>query len=891
MKNISLQIYFLSVNLLMASGVVVPHDEDYFTYTKDNVEIIYTEKNLAYAKQTATVETPLNSDYKRYFDWELDETLYVGLISCNNQIANGFSSQWPYNRQINYIGGAMMVDYFSSVSWLHTLLYHESAHNYQVNVKGSGVSRALHSVFGNGNPIVPVTFIVPNVMENSFMLEGNAVLNESWHGNGGRLYSGRFKAETILQAKAGNLIASDLYNTKLAFPYGDIVYIQGAFFNLYLAELYGIEKVNSYFKIHSQDFWWPQFTNASLKEALGVDFEDALTDFATKYKELYRNFVEVKGEHLASSQFFNSLSNNKDEIFFITNESGIDTPELVVIEKKTLKIKKAKESWIAGKVIKTDGDYYTQASKHTSPIKIHQGLFCNQGFIKKGTASKIVHGYLSNNKEVYFDVNSSFSQPQLYVGDEFYDRVNSSVIIDIDDNLYYFKQDKKKRTLYRNKTPLYTYDGFYGIVSDVDSKGIVYFVANSELGSTLYSFDNGEVKRVSKADNIVEARLINDDELLIAAISEKDYYYTINPIEEIEQTPYETKLFFENEVYYGEYENLENKLQDYEHIDLSNDYYSFLDMHYSATNLGFGVSIENEPLGSLNIMFEDPLSQNAANVFVSKNESDITLAGVGYTNSQYLLSYTISAYGVVENKSENEIRDYGLSISSSLPLYQAGYLYASLGLSYFQDYATLEREPLSLTLTMMQIEQYGIGIYPNQFNFFQLYGISERGDAIVGANYKFSSHLVDELYLSLEGKYSYTNGVNTMGTKGVKLTNVSYENMDPSSISMPNLGGSAYVKEAGFLGIGLYKVFNFSSYFFTFPVSLQRESIYAKYRHYEIQGFSKTRYMANEYRIGTRLATVYLNSFTIPLDIEYIYNDAEFVQNKSSVQWSLGLNF
>ena len=141
-----------------------------------------------------------------------DLTLYVGLISDYNQIANGFSTQWPNNRQINYVGGTQLVDYFTTTSWLDTLLYHETAHNYQVNVKGSVVSRSLHSVFGNGTFIVPIPLAVPNAMENSFMLEGNAVLNESWHGNGGRLYSGRLKAQTLLQAKAGNIVASDVYN-------------------------------------------------------------------------------------------------------------------------------------------------------------------------------------------------------------------------------------------------------------------------------------------------------------------------------------------------------------------------------------------------------------------------------------------------------------------------------------------------------------------------------------------------------------------------------------------------------------------------------------------------------------------------------------------------------
>jgi len=205
---------------LSTGTAVVPNDKEYYKYKESNVEIIYTKENLPFAKHSAGIEDSLHKDYEEFYSWELDETLYVGLISSHNQIANGFSSQYPNNRQINYLGGTQMVDYFSVTSWLDTLLYHETAHNYQVNMKANSISQDLHSVLGNGVFITPmIPMIIPNVTENSFMLEGNAVLNESWHGNGGRLYSGRFKAETILQAKAGNIVAGDVYNSKIEFPY------------------------------------------------------------------------------------------------------------------------------------------------------------------------------------------------------------------------------------------------------------------------------------------------------------------------------------------------------------------------------------------------------------------------------------------------------------------------------------------------------------------------------------------------------------------------------------------------------------------------------------------------------------------------------------------------
>jgi len=905
---------FISSTLISASDIVpssletgiavVPHDKAYYKYKdrENDVEIIYTKDNLPFAKHTAGVESLLHKNYKKFFAWELDETLYVGLISSHNQIANGFSTQWPNNRQINYVGGTQMVDYFTSTSWLDTLLYHETAHNYQVNVKNSIVSRTLHSVFGNGSFMVPlIPIIVPNVAENSFMLEGNAVLNESWHGNGGRLYSGRFKVETILQAKAGNIKAGDVYNSKLAFPYGNIVYIQGGFYNLYMAEKYSLKSINSYFLNYSTHWYWPFITNGSMRRTTGVTFEASLNEFAKEYAALGEKIVLAKGEPIASSQFFSSLGNDRDEIFFITNESGVRAPELVVVNKKSNRVTKDRDSWMSGKVIKVDGEYLTQGSRNTSVIRIHQGLFDSEAFIKDTTESKMVQGYLSDGKEVYFDVPSSYSQPQLYVNGKFYAQVNSSVIIDKNDNLYYFKQNAKDRTLYKNKTALYTYRGFYGIVSDVDSKGGVFFVANSELGSTLYKYSDGSVTRASQADNIIEARLINDSELLIAAISEKDYYYVKSPIATSNEVPFETKLFFEDKSYYGEYKDVKSADSDYKDIDTSDEYYSALDMHYSGTNLMLGYSSLNGVIGELNINFGDPLSQNSANIFVTRDDSNVTIAGAGYSNSQYLLQYSISGYGVVDKSDRDNTRDGGVIASAELPFYQAGYFHGTLGASYYQDYDTKEREPLSATLNLARSEAYGVSMYYNCLNSLSLYGAKERDDDIYGGVYTFKHDLPTQFYFGVSAKYSRTDSDITEAvakgkTRGVKVTNISYQlDMDPTTIYMPSASASYYFKSAAYGDVTLAKVLNFSTYWFTFPFSLQRESVFAKYRYYDIERFNTSfkKININEVTLGTTVATVLMNKLPLPITLEYIYNDDDsgMVENESTLRLTLGMTF
>ena len=95
-------------------------------------------------------------------------------------------------------------------------------------------------------------FIMPNILLPTFMLEGNAVLNESLYNNGGRLHNHRFKALVYMLAKDGKITANTLINDNLEFPYGEAKYIVGWFFMKYLYEQYGLSKVNQFFLHHSK---------------------------------------------------------------------------------------------------------------------------------------------------------------------------------------------------------------------------------------------------------------------------------------------------------------------------------------------------------------------------------------------------------------------------------------------------------------------------------------------------------------------------------------------------------------------------------------------------------------------------------------------------------------
>jgi len=895
---------------LQAGIAIVPGDEQYYSSGDGRVEYIYTEQNRYGAQQAIRLEPYISFLYQQSFGFTMDSKMYVGLPSQQNQVANGFSTQYPVNMQIDYMGGALSVDSSTTTSWLNSLLYHETAHNYQINAKASMVTQTLDDVLGTSYLLLwffPLTSI-PNVTISSFLLEGNAVLNESVHGNGGRLYSGRFKAETILQAKAGHINAPFLYNQDIGtFPYYDRHYIVGGFFQNYLAERYGMNKVNSFFYNHSKSWLWPFRINHVFEITFGVDYESALMGFEQWLLSKGEGFVKAEGEVLATSAKFSPLNSNCDKIFFLTS-NAYQAPEQVTLFKKDQYLKKERKSFFQNRLINIDDRYYTQSSGYVSASERYIGLYDEKGRLKEGSDSKVIQGYLRGGLPVYFDIPSSFDQPQLYVGDTFYAQVNSSVVIDAEDNLYYFVQEGKTRTLFKNHTPLYSYEGYYGLVSDVDSKGAVYFIANSVKGSSLYRYSDHEAVRVSQADNVIDARLVNDDEVLLAAVGEENYYYLLNPLVSLAEAPYEERLFFEDENKRVLMVTRENKGGD--DVDLSNPYYAPLRTEYAGTELALGgVSKNKKVLLTYNIeaAFIDPLMRNRYALFSRRGNDEVGTVGASYDNNAHLLSFGAQLYGVYDggdaanyhlyseaNNSYSDAlytlqqknRDYGVSAYGLIPFLKRGYERGTVALKYYQDYDDNARSPLVLSLDLSHGERFFQAMENNYLQALSLFSLYDRSDLSYGGDYRFEHDLPKRFYIStaLKGVHSdYDRAVSELSsenyTRGVKFAN--FESalfQDPATVVMPSLEYTRFVKQAVVAEVGLKKQFNATLLFFTFPFSLTRELFYLKQRHYKIQDFGQSDRLSdhttyNESTLGLSLEVLVMNRLRVPIHMEYLYND------------------
>jgi len=879
-----ISLFLCSVSAVTAS-VVVPDD---YLISKDNeVDYVYTPEHAPLMSKMKSYQKEVMQDYEKGFGVKLDDKMSVGIASSHNQIANAFSTQIPFNMQMFYGAGVGYVDYFSTTSWLKTLVVHETAHNFQLNPKENFLSKTSHTVLGN-NPIsflglLPL-FGVPNLLENSFVLEGNAVMNESRFGNGGRLFSGYALAEVVAMAKAGEIKPELMYNTTLQFPYGEKAYLVGGFFQQFLVEKYGLEKVNGYFKTFATQPL-PFFTSAMFKKQYGKSFKVLLKEFVEALKTEHNGFKSTQGECLARSQVFTPLNKNAQEIYTLIGDRK-SVPKVLKFNTQSMMQSIEEGAWRVGELFEINGKYYTQASAKTSPVKVAMGLFNKDGFLRKGFENQVFQGFTQSGKKVYFDVVKSIESPQLYVDGKFYTQSHSSVYID-KENLYYFKQEGEKRTLYKNRTALVSFEGHYGFVSDADEAGGVYFIGSSKDGSSVYHVKNGQIERVSSADDIIDFKLLGHQQALVATVDAYGYAYRKITLEQ-GQSNLPVKIDIpQNGVI--NYPLRDANFQSNAKFLKSKDYHAIKALKYSSLSQALSYGSYTGFNLDLQANFTDPLLQNALVAKLSHNNAR-DIAGVTYENSAHRLAYGGAIYGVFNNENNASQQDLGYDVYTHLPLIASGYWRADATLAYTKDYNTIYREPLSVALKISNIKQFGLSKYANSLNALEVFGSTDREVNMFGGTYQFKHDLTEQTYIGAKVSYFKSNKVNALEEKGIVLKDgLNDLQADQATLDIPSLSTTMYAQEVKMAELSLAKVFDGSLYFFSFPLSLQRETLYAKQRMYDID-FSQTLHQTYyESTLGTALDLVFFNQFALPVSLEWIHNQA--VQDQNQVRVLLGGSF
>ncbi len=858
----------LSLSFLNAAPVM---PGEYRIKNGDDIAYIYPADSDLDIYAVSKFHRQILKTYSKEYGYGPDSKLYVTFASQKDQIANGFSTPVPLNEQVLYGGGAAKYDYFSSISWLKNLLIHESAHNFQLAPAENPLSKAARRISGHSmmtSPLFVPMMPYPNMMESSYILEGNAVLNESLYGNGGRLYSGYALAETITQARAGNITPEKMYNPRYRFPGGEKFYLVGGHFQKFLARRYGLKKVNRYFKAYSRQAF-PFFGNSVFGEHYGKDFVELTREFADDMLSKHKDFRSSDGTVLFRSQIAVPLERSGDEIYTLTGDKR-SAPKVLIIDTKSGGKTLLKGSWRVGRIIRAGENYYTMSSAKISPTQISTGLFDRDGYIKKGSASKVYQGRTKNGREVYISVPESWDQPHLYVGDKFYGVVNSSVFV-YGNDLYYFKQHGDKRVLYRNHTSLTGFGGYYGFVSDVDTKGRVYFIAGSKHGSTVYRYDpyRKKLERLSRGDDIISFKLSSHDRAIIQTITANGY-----EIKEVRLQP-RIAVITGSRLHIPQHDikaltNMQNaKIDD---ASNANRYSAFGQMRFSSLESKSSYNTQDGYRLSLKANLTDPLWRNTLS-FALRYQKQRSLLSVSYANSAHLIHWGVGITSVRKHTGydNSHYRDFGYSAYLSLPFLATGYWRGYLHASYSRPHNDTQREILGASADINLRQQFGYSKYPNHYFGISAFVSKDRDAVYAGADFGWMHDLPHQTYIGIDGTYMYSTKVDQSRHMGIKAGNVSGSYMDRAAVNIPSFSTSAYLKSISKLGLGLYKVFDYEWLNYHLPISLLRESIYLKHNIYRLFDGARSK-TVHESIAGIEGDLLVFHKGVVPVKLEVLYN-------------------
>lgn len=824
-----------------AKAYLVPNDSNYKILKEKDFQYILPENQLEYfnlIKHYSDFITPI---YEKDFFWKLDERTSIVLASDNNQIPNAFAMTSPNNLTVYYSGGVEFLESSATSSWLYVLSTHERAHIYQLNVKQHPY-KELKYIFGNDPviliPFIPLPiFLSPNLFLPTFLVEGNAVLNESRFHVGGRLFSGESRALVAGLILDGKADLKYMMNDHIFFPFGNEKYLVGGYFQSYLASIYGVSLVDSFFSKNANRYLNPFYLKTSFAETFYQNYEALYSNFLEKMKNNFYSFQKAQGREIAFSisevQFNKNLDGSK--ILFTTQETGKSRLFFNQLDSENLSLSKSETLLKSGKVFEiTPGKFASVSSDFIDQTKYLYSLFDENKKSIKQFEGKYIHDMKSNNTS-YFLMSKSIDTGELYLNDQFIAQTESKSFLDEAGNIYYFKQNGQERILFQNHKKLFSYKGFYGTLQEVISENEIYFVASSRNGSSLYLWNQGKIQKVLSADNIVRSLKLKDH-FLVSALQSDGYHVYLIPNENkyIDELPevysyshFDTQTSLDSE-------SIAQKPTEATATSFS-DYFSLTEMRFNrfAPSLYYDlddVAWFNE------LSFIDPL-------FWSSLDMGFSLAdkiSYNYLTYQYT-PYLVDIFTSLTNETWNTTNrlfpkyrtDTHLSLGFEYSLFSNAFHNLKTGL-IFQDRTVGNKNynNQKVYFEYSYSESYLLNYLPYRYFSIQPSAYKKDNSLIINVMTQASSYLGGDFYMSLGYNY-YQEKFDTLAPS--LNPKMKFKEKFPLLAFAPTL----LIEQLEQHQLELLKEIPFSAYYYRFPISIRRVAPYLGYQEnksYDLKG-------------------------------------------------------
>ena len=830
-------------------------------------------------------------------------------------------------------GGIPITEKFASPSWVYTLLTHEVAHLYQLNVKAP-VSSLFHKIFRNSvfAPVIPPVFLVPNIFLPNYIVEGNATYNESRFGLGGRLHSGEIRAVVYHLIKNHKITLPRLTNLHLEFPFGTESYFMGGYFASYLSEIYGHHATNSFFKYNARHTTIPFLFNETFKEIFSKDAKRLVNEFLTYTEKKASKQKSITSVPIAKGLGCSDFNHDGEKVYFLSNPDHRSPNRLNILDKRTQKLTQRQTQLPTGKVFFIKGKgFFSATSNIVNPTDTLYSLYGEKIYRLKDFDSKWVND-MRGKKTVYTDIQKSLHQFHISVSrqNDLFERTfsttaNSAPILDEKGNVYYFKQKKDRRFLYKNKRILFSFKGFYSRLMEASPKGHIYFIANTPYGSSLFVFKKRKVFRVFSSDTVVQARKLDKNAFLVCQVFNKGYKYEILSKDLMCKKELPAYYYYKHEdpklkTFFTGSLDKEKDMPD-SPLPLNNkitykNYDSF--RHFRYKNLTLLLS---NSLYVTSLFFGDPLSFQQVH-FSFKNNRELEIFQLDYLNNKYYLPWGLQLLWSFrepltifeKSKSYKEFvdRKKEISFSFNIPIHKNAdwSSYFNFGVSGGEDdlsvFLNARKWPMSYnylglngSIHISWKQHYPLGRYPHRWFYINyIYGYQHRNYLKnelkikikrekknqlldIGSGY----HLGREFYLigsSVYGSYIQNDSLEPEQEENFKF---------PKPIHLPPLRiESKHTYNENILSglsLGLEKVINYSKYFAQIPIGLRRFSpLIHTYHFFKTWNGERPLYNLSqlEYGLFLEFLLIYKSPFQIKISQKINLNTDE---DKTKFLWSL----
>lgn len=871
LRKWTLSILFLST----FSFAVVSGDAPYEIMHDDKQEVIFSKEHTQSAKRFRTYSHKLHNKYEKSFGFTLSQKNYTTLASSQNQITNGYATMYPLLYNEFYSGGAASLDYFGANSWLDELTLHELSHTYQLDAK-QDISRFLQTILGNnGLPIINPNYLLPTLL-----IEGNAVMNESRGGIGGRLFVGEHRALVYALSHDKKLNYTRLLNNHFYFPFKTEKYLVGGYFFSYLASKFGTKKANGFFLHHSTHYLNPLLLNQSFLEYFGYDFHTLIGGFIMDLDAKTKTMQYAKGKKLVSAPFMGRLNTTSKGVAVVyANKEGSD--KLCVIDSATKKVT-IKNSFLAiGKPFYEHNKWFTASQETIANNYIASGLYDEHRGLLPLTKDRHIMD-IKGGKEVYFDIPSSFSSSKLFVDNQAFGAVQSEAVLDEEGNVYYAKQEGENRLLYRNYTKIGQFKGYWSKLMQVKNNAL-YFIGATPLGSSLFSVKNGVFKRVSAADNITGAQLLKDGTAIVKTVTGVGYElrkisldFPKDEVPDLYHYDFkENTLFFQDKT----------QREDTAFVQKSQPYNPFLNLHFATFTPA--VIVQGLVVNSaVKYAMQDPLHQNDLIVNYSSmlddnntknNSSSYTLS---YANRQYLLNYTLDAQ-YFDTSSQDYVLLSGLL---SYNLWKTSFDTASIQTGVLADSRNFKKRLYGINKFHYGYGMYfGAGYEPYRKFAFDMGDKYTQKANSVSSTVSYGQAIVDGFYMNMkfDGRYSQDSSILT-------ASSVLLPTSDPTTLSIKDTGVYFLTKHAYSGGLFIKSVYETQYYSNEFPLGVRRTALVGGATVYKLGNSLAT--LADMYELNGGLEFELLLAHLQVSRLTLFLNYNSFTQ-KTSTSVALGINY